>query len=288
MAIPISFAWLTVSESRDPGSAETDELVLHGLDVSARLCIEARGVIAAERASGVIFITGNLIDRSKVRFAAELAQRDRSLLIGLLPGINLCKLSAAENLRSMLHFCDTVIIMDPMEKANSGLIRSRRRVVASAICEGLADSSSQRPLRNMLKRGQLARVGSARSTSNVEEAILKALRAILPVAEFSRNPEVFLNISSPKIDRNILARASKWISKALNPSNTILCSNYRKGTVEANACLLATGMAVPYSPSSRNISMDIDELEPESNSDNEIAMALGLDQMELLENHLNL
>jgi len=281
MAVPISFDRSNMSGSREPDSVEIDEPVRHGLDVSGPLCIKPSGGIAAERAAGIIFITGNLTDRSKVRFAAELAKRDCSLLIGLLPEVNFSNVSAAENLRLMLHFCDTVVIVDPIEKpSNSGLVRLRRSAVASAICEGLADISSQRPLRSMLKRGQLARVGSALSTSNVEEAILKTLRAFLPVAEFSHSPEVFLNISGPKIDRNILARASKWISMVLGPSNTVLCSTHRKGAVEANVCLLATGITFPYSPSSRNIPMDMDELEPESKSDNEIAMGLGLDQME--------
>ena len=78
--------------------------------------------------------------------------------------------------------------------------------LVSEICEGLANTSGHRFLRGMLKRGQLARVSSARSCSgNVEEAILKALRAILPVAEFTQHPDVFLNISSRnEIDRKTL------------------------------------------------------------------------------------
>jgi hypothetical protein len=132
----------------------------------------------------------------------------------------------------------------------------------------------------MLKRGELARVSSARSNSNVEEALLRALRPLLPIAEFSRKPEVFLNISGSEIGRKTLAQASRWVSNVLHPVNTIVCSTCRERELEAHVFLVATGIEFPYSPSSRRLTMDLHEFEPESDGDNEIAISLGLDQME--------
>jgi hypothetical protein len=130
----------------------------------------------------------------------------------------------------------------------------------------------------MLRRGQLARVSSARSRSNIEEALLRALRVLLPITEFSRKPEVFLGISGREIDRKAVARTSRWISKVMCPANTIVCSTRRES--EVGVFLVATGIAFPYSPSSRRLSINLDELEPESDDDKEIAITLGLDQME--------
>jgi hypothetical protein len=130
----------------------------------------------------------------------------------------------------------------------------------------------------MLRRGQLAMVTSATSNSNIEEALLRALRAILPVAEFSRRPEVFLGISGRETDGQAVARALRWISRALYPSNTIAYSKCVDSAV--TVFLAATGIAFPYSPSSRRLSMNLDELEPESDDDDYMAITLGLDQME--------
>lgn len=267
--------------SRERGSVEANEAVLHGLDILNQSCHEPFGTIAAERGSGIIFIAGNLIEHAKVRYAAELARSDSSLLIGLVPGTNLTNLGTARTLRLMHRFCDTIIIIDTIERAsNSGLIRLEYSDVASRICEALTNASCRKLLRSMLKRGQLARVSSARSNSNIEEALLGALRALLPVTEFSREPEVFLGISGREIDRKTLARVSRWISNALYPSNTIVCSTFRESEVEASVLLIATGIAFPYSPSSRRLSINLDELEPESDVDNEMTITLRLDQIE--------
>ena len=265
--------------SRERNSLENDEMALHGLDMLNQSYHEPFGTIVAERGSGIVFIAGKLID-AEVRYAAELARSDRSLLIGLVPGTNLTNWCTARNLRLMHRFCDTIIIVDTTEKASSsGLVRLEYSDVAFRICESLTNASCRRLLRSMLERGQLARVSSARANSNVEEALLRALRALLPVSEFSCKPEVFLGISAREIDRKTLARASRWVSKALCPSNTIVCS-FRESEVEPSVFLVATGIAFPYSPSSRKLSMNIDELEPESDGDNEMALTLGLDQIE--------
>jgi len=278
-----------VSGSREPARAETDKWVLYGLsnvniDLSSQLAFEKFGMDAAERGRDIVFIVGNMISRSIVQLAAELAKRNGSLLVGLVAGIDLPHNSnAAENLRLMLHFCDTAIMVDSVEIPEIAGLAQKLPEGVSEIYEGLANTSGHRFLRGMLKRGHLARVSSARSCSgNIEEAILKALRAILPVAEFTQPPDVFLNISSHnEIDRKTLTRASKWISKTLAPANAIICSNCREGAAQASVCLLVTGLAFPYSsPSSRNISIDIDDLEPESSTDNEMTITLGLDQIE--------
>lgn len=267
--------------SRERGSVENDVTVLHGLDMLNQSCHEPFGTIVAERGSHTVFIAGNLIEYAKVRYAAELAKSDNSLLIGLVPGKHLTSLGTARNLRLMHRFCDTIIIVDTIEEAsNSGLVRLEYSDVAFGICEALTKASCIRLLRSMLKRGQLARVSSARSNSNIEEALLRALRALLPVAEFSHEPEVFLGISGREIDRKTLARASRWISRVLYPLTTIACSTCRESEVEARVFLVATGIAFPYSPSSRKLSITLDELEPESDGDNEMAITLGLDQME--------
>ncbi len=265
--------------SRERGSLENDEVALHGLDMLNQSCHEPFGTILAERGSGTVFIAGTPVD-AEVQYAVELARSDSSLLIGLVPGTNVTNWGTARNLRLMHRFCDTIIIVDTTEEpSSSGLVRLEYSDVALGICEALTNTSCRRLLRSMLERGQLARVSSARSNSNVEEALLRALRALLPVSEFSRKPEVFLGISGREIDRKTLTRASRWISNALYPSNTIVCS-FRESEVEASVFLVATGIAFPYSPSSRRLSMNLDELEPESDGDNEMALTLGLDQIE--------
>jgi hypothetical protein len=152
--------------------------------------------------------------------------------------------------------------------------------VGLEICKGLRDVSCGVLFRGMLKRGQLARVSSARSVFNIEEALLRALRALLPVTEFSRKPEVFLGISGQRINRKTLTCVSRWISRALYPSNTIICSSCNDNELEASVFLVATGIAFPYSPSSRKLSINLDDLEPESDGDDEMALTLGLDQIE--------
>jgi hypothetical protein len=270
-----------VLRSREPDVVEADESLLHGLARLEQSCYEPFGTIVTERGSGILFVAGNLIEHHKLRLAAELAKRDDSLLIGLTPGLYLSKLGTSENLRLMHRFCDTIIIIDPIKKQpNSGPERLRYSDVAFEIYKGLTNVSCRRLLRSMLKRGQLARASSARSTSNVEEALLRAVRTLLPVADFSRKPEVFLSISGRKIERKTLARVSKWISNTLYPSNTIICYTYSGSEANTSVFLAATGIAFPYSPSARRLSMDLDELEPESDGDNEMAIALGLDQME--------
>ena len=277
-----------MSGSREPVSAETDKWVLYSLsnaniDLTSQSAFEKFGIEAAERGRDIVFIDWNLSSPSIVQLAAELANRDGSLLVGLVPGTDLSRnWNAAENLRLMLHFCDTVIMANSVEIPDNVGLAQRLPEVISEICEGLANTSGHRFLRRMLKRGQLARVSSARSCSgNVEEAILKVLRAILPVAEFTQHPDVFLNISSRnEIDRKTLTRASKWISKSLTPANAIICSNCKEAA-QASVCLLVTGIAFPYSSSSsRNLSIDIDDLEPESSIDNEMMITLELDQIE--------
>jgi len=270
-----------VLKSRERDSVETDESVLHGLEMLEQSCYETLGPVYAKHNPCVIFIAGNLIELAKVEFAAELAKRDNSLLVGLVPGTNLSSLGTAENLRLMLRFCDTIMIVDPIGKSpDSGTVRLPYSELAFEIREGLTNTSCRKLLRSMLNRGQLARVSSARSTSNVEEALLKALRQLLPVAEFTHDPEVFLRIIGREIDRKTLARATKWVSNALHPSETIVCSTFSEGDVQASVHMVVTGIAFPHSSSSRRLAMDIDELEPESNKDNEMAITLGLDQME--------
>ena len=267
--------------SRERDSVEVDESVLHALDTPLQSRYETLGTVVAERDSGIIFIAGNIIEQAKMRLAAELATRESFLLVGLVPGSNLVNVDTAESLRLMLRFCDTIMIVDPIKKSpNSGPESASYSEIALEICEGLTSKSCRRLLRSMLKRGQLARVGSATSTSNVEEAVLKVLRSVLPVAEFSHKPEVFLSILGREIDPKTLERASKWVSNALHPSNTIVYSTHRESDVKASVYLVVTGIAFPRSPLSRRLSMDIDELEPESNRDNEMGIALGLDQME--------
>jgi len=269
-----------VLRSREQDSIETDGPILHSLDTLERPCYESLGTVVAERDSGIIFIAGNLIEHAKVLLAAELAKRDNYLLVGLVPGLHLTNLDIAESLRLMLRFCDTIVIVDPIKNSPySGPIRLPYSNVAFEICKGLTNSSCRRLLRSMLKRGQLARVSWANSASSVEEALFKALRTLLPVAEFSQKPEVFLSIIGREIDRKTLARVSKWISNALHPSETIVCT-YRESGVRARVYLVVTGIAFPHSPSSRMLSIDIDEVEPESNKDNEMVLTLGLDQME--------
>jgi len=269
-----------VLRSRERDSVQTDGSVLHSLDTLGRPNYETLGTVVAERDSGIIFVAGNLIAHAKVRLAAELAKRDGYLLVGLVPGLHLSNLDIAESLRLMLRFCDTIVIVDPINNSpHSGSVRLQYSDVAFEICKGLTNNSCRRLLRSMLKRGQLARVTWAKSTSSVEEALLKALRTLLPVAEFSHKPEVFLSIIGREIDHKTLARVSKWISDALHPSDTIICT-YRENGVKARVYLVVTGITFPHSASSRRLSIDIDELEPESNKDNEMALALGLDQME--------
>ncbi len=267
--------------SRERSSTENDGVVLHGLDMLNQSRHEPFGTIVAERESGIIFIAGNLIEHAKVRYAAELARSDSSLLIGLVPGKNLTDWGTARNLRLLHRFCDTTIIVDTMEKvSSSGIVKLEHSDVALRICKAVANASCRKVLRSMLGRGQLARVSSARSNLNVEEALLRALRTLLPVTEFSRKPEVFLGISGREIDRKTLARASRWISKALYPSNIIVYSTCRESEVGADVFLVATGIAFPYSPSSRKLSINLDELEPESDGDNDMSLTLGLDQIE--------
>ena len=271
----------------------TDKSILNGLskinirclNLSSQLSFETLGIEGAERGWDIVFITGNTIGHSIVQLA-ELAKRRDWPLVGLVPGTDLNRnWSAAENLRLMLHLCDTTVMVNSNEKSdNSGLPQLVSSDIVSEICEGLANTSYHRSLRGMLKRGQFARVSCARSSSpNVEEAVLKALRAILPVAGFTEKTEVFLNISGPKkIDRKTLTRASRWISRALTPANAVICANSEEGASGGSVFLLVTQIAFPYlSPSSRNLSIDIDDLEPESSLDNGNRLSLELDQIEL-------
>lgn len=260
------------------GRIEVDDVALHSLDALDQSCHEPFETLVEERFPGIIFIAGNQVKRAKVQQAAELARSSSSLLIGLVSGTNLTDWGTARSLRLMHRFCDTVMIVGQMESAsNSGLIRLEYSDVVLQIRETLANASCRKLFRSMLRRGQLARVTAARSNSNTEEALLRALRALLPVTEFSRKPEVFLHISGQETNRKNLNRASRWITRALQPSNTIISM---ESDVETNIFLVATGIAFPHSPSSRKLSITLDELEPESDEESELALALGLDQIE--------
>jgi len=267
-----------VQRSLERGRVEVDDVALRNLDALDQSCHEPFGTLVAERFPGIIFIAGNQVKRAKVQQAAELARSSSSLLIGLVSATNLTDWGTARNLRLMHLFCDTVMIVDKTESAStSGLIRLEYSDVALEIRETLANASCRKPFRSMLKRGQLARVTAAWSNSNIEEALLRALRALLPVTEFSRKPEVFLHISGRETSRKALNLASRWITRALQPSNTIVSM---ERDVETSIFLVATGIAFPYSPSSRRLSITLDELEPESDEEREMALALGLDQIE--------
>ena len=218
----------------------------------------------------IIFVTED-ITQPELRLAAQLAERDDSLLIGLMPGITKPNRRTTENLRLLLRFCDTVILLDTNRKSYSD--------VAFAINEGLKENS-RRELRTMLSRGQLARASLTNSSSNVEEALLQALRTFLPAAEFSCEPQVYLNILGREIDQKTVSRATRWISDTLHPSRTFLRHAQSEGDVTASVFLLVTGIAFPQSSSFRELSIEIDELEPESDTDGAMEMALGLDQME--------
>jgi len=264
--------------TREP-SAENEPPVLTGLEMAGQSYHETPGTYLAGRDSGILFITGSLIQSAKLRLAARLAKRDGRLLIAFMPGTNLPGLKEAENLRLMLRTCDTIILVDPVKES----IESSRfpySDVAFAICEGLRDTSCRKPLRRMLTLGQLARVSSAESSSNVEEALLKAVRKLLPVAEFSHKPLVFVNIVGREVNRKTLVRASRWVASTLRPTDMILCSVQRDGEIPVSVHLLVTGITFPHSPSSRKLSMDLDEIEPESAGDKEMGITLGLDQME--------
>lgn len=268
-------------KTREQASAENDASGLDGLMMTAgQPHYGAPGTCLARRDSGIIFITGSLIQPAKLQLAAELAKRDGCILIALMPGIGLSSLSEAENLRLMLRFCDTIVFVDPIQGSPDPGPRLLYSDVAFAISEGLKDTSCRKPLRRMLTRGQLARVSAANSSSNVEEALLKALRALLPVAEFSNRPQVFLSILGREIDRKTLVRASRWVARAMRPIDIIVCSAQRSSQATASVYLLVTGIAFPHSPSSRKLSIDVDELEPESDNDNGMDIRLGLDQME--------
>lgn len=265
-------------KTREQPSAEDHPPAINRLKTTGQLYYGTPGTSLARRYPGILFITGSKIQPSKLQLAAQLAKRDSSLLVALMPRMNLSQLIEAENLRLMLRFCDTIIIVDSTQELSGSYAGLTYSNIIPAICEGLQDASCRKPLRRMLTRGQLARVSAANS-SNVEKALLIALRKLLPVAEFSHKPQVFLSIVAQEVDRKTLVRASRWIS-ALRPSHTIIRSNPGNGQVTASVYLFVTGIAFPHSPSSRKFSMDIDELEPESAGDDEMEITLGLDQME--------
>ena len=250
----------TVIRSREYVSAENDGSVNGIHRTSLR-----------QHSECVIFVREDMIQPAELRLAAQLAAREGSLLIGLMAEMTMPTRRTAENLRLLLRFCGTVVLVDPIRESYSD--------VAFAISEGLKDNS-RRGLRTILTRGQLARAILTNSSSNIDEALHKALRILLPVAEFSCEPQVYLNILGREVDRKTVSRATGWISDTLHPSGTIVRHARTEGDVKASVFLLVTGIAFPHSPSFRQLSIEIDELEPESDTDRAMEIALGLDQME--------
>ena len=295
MTVEVSFNWLTVIGSRASKNVETDKSILYGLSNAKINCLDLSNRSSFEELTNtitdcnwdIVFIAEHMIEHSMVQLAAKLAKRNGSLLVGLMPRMVLSrKRSAARNLRLMIHSCDTTILVNSVGGPNNveleqGLSSLGYPNVISEICEGLVDTSDRKALRGLLKRGQLARASSASSpTLNIEGGILKALRELSPVAELVQNPEVFLNISSrDEIDRKTLTRASEWISRVLTPANVVICSNKKYVAPQPSVFLLVTGVAFPYS-SARNLSIDIDDIEPESSNDDEMSITLELDQLE--------
>jgi len=266
-----------VQSSREQNLTEANAESLDGLDL-LKVGSEPFGVVVAEPSSNIVFVSGDLVAYARTRDAAELAKRSKSLLVGLVHDTNVTHLATARNLRLMHRFCDTIIIADNISSdSDAGLEYSD---IALEICEGLTNASSKRMLRVLLQRGQLARVIRIRSYSNVEDVVLKALRKLLPVTEFSRNPEIFLNLSGRGVNRKSQACVSRWVSRAMCPTNIIMCSRNDERAVETSLFLLVTQVTFPHSPSSRRLSINLHELEPESESDDETNLTLGLDQME--------
>jgi len=254
---------------------------VRNLDLSTPSSLEVLETYQAEDWD-IVFFTGTTTSYSMLHLVAQMAKNREWPLVGIVTDSDLnCNWTAVRNLRLMLHSCDTTIMSTHNESSVILPVTELSSNVISAICEGLTNPCIRRPLRGMLKRGQLARVSSARSNSNIEEAVLKALRPILPLAGITENNEVFLALSCPTIDRKILSHATRWISKALAPANIVICTNSKECIAKWNVFLLITRVAFPYlSPSSRNLCLDIDDLEPESCFENESRLTLELDQIE--------
>jgi hypothetical protein len=296
MTAVVTFNWLTVTGSLTSGKVETGKSIPYGLskakinclDLSTRSCFDQLRNGITDCNWDIVFIADHMIEHSLVRLAAKLAKRNGSLLVGLVPGMTLSRrYCSTENLRLMIHSCDMTILVNSVDgepqstELGEGLSSLGYSNVISKICQGLVNDSNRRALRDMLKRGQLARVNSVSShTPNIETGVLNVLRKLLPVAEFVRNPEVFLSISSRvEIDKKTLARASEWISRVLAPADVVICSNKEYFGAQTRIFFLVTGIAFPYS-SARNLPIDIDDIEPESSNDGEIRIPLELDQLE--------
>ena len=128
-------------------------------------------------------------------------------------------------------------------------------------------------------------MSSGRSLANVEDAVLNALRRLLPIADLAEAPVAFVTITSPQdIDGKIVANALGWFSKLLSPDIEIICSTRKRNITAPTVDVLLTGVAFPYaSPSYRKLPIELHDLEPQSSVDGTVRIDLQLDQMEELE-----
>jgi cell division protein FtsZ len=219
--------------------------------------------------------------------AAEVARKNGALVVGLItkPFFHERRRvgSAVDSLRVLLRTCDTVVLVDNYgaAAATQGMPFSFDLDIAGQTACSLVSSITRsfhnpsslsfdiNELRAMLRRGGLARAGVSGwyPSGGAEEAMLTAVRNIVPHCDLAKAEGVYLGISGDGgLHESDLSSTLELISRRINPNADFFYAHHLdQGTVGlSRISLLATGVSFPYTWGGyRRVPMEIFEMEPE-------------------------
>jgi cell division protein FtsZ len=235
---------------------------------------------------------------------AENARKNGALVVGLVTKPFHHEHSrfhaAVSSVRKMLDACDTLILIDNHSFESSsitlpfGLSPDSAAQTCCSVVQSLAHAFSGSELcnaevgelRTLLRRGGLAKatIGHSHSHLGAEEASLRALRNTIAHDDISHANGAYVNVTGGNhVQRKHVDSAVGIFSRRLDPSAQFLYGHRVDPNMAGvtRVTFLATGLSFPYCwREYRKLPLVLDDLEPESAEEEDLALKLDLPQLE--------
>lgn len=243
---------------------------------------------------------------------SDLSRKSGALVVGIITkpfSFEHRRLNTAiASMRKILNTCDTVILLDNHSFDPSpvtlpfGLSADPVGQISCSIVSSIAQTFSNAELLNgelkqlkaMLKRGGLAKVGVGQSYSlhGAEEAVLNAMRHVMPLGDLAEASGVFVNFTAhEKIRKADIESALELVSRRINPHADLLYGRLPHAGQgnSTTVSLLVTGASFPYTWGGyRKLPIELHEMEPESGEEERLGIRLDLHQLEQIPTQPNL